>query len=254
MFFVGAQGPHWLDRATVPLMLSRSRLDERKRALPRAAVPWFLDSAAFTELERHGGWTIEARTWAASAQRFADEAGSLVAVSTLDWLCTPHVLTRTGLSVAEHQHRTCTSLLVLRELAPQLPWVPTLQGWTVDDYRRHVELYDRHGVKLDDEPLVGLGSVALRQHTSAARSIIEGVRREGVERLHAFGAKRSGLAAWGSALRSADSMSWSYAARRGNGHCGGAHVDCRNCQPFAEQWARHAARLVGSGDEQLALL
>lgn len=251
MFFVGAQGAHWLDRATLPVMLSYARLVERAAPLPTSNVPWFLDSGVFTSRPDR----LNTPTWAWTAQRLAAEAGSLVAVSTLDWLCTPSALAHSGLSVEQAQQRTCRSFVELRETASELPWVPTLQGWTADDYSRHVEMYERSWrVQLDVEHLVGVGSIAVRQHTSTARSIIEAIRRAGVERLHVFGAKRSGLAAWGASVSSADSMAWSYAARRGEGHCGGPHRDCRNCQAFAELWAAYTARFVGEGHEQLALL
>src|SRR5690349_6561931 len=102
-------------------MLSRSRLARRVAPLGRAGAPWFLDSAAFTELEAHGRWTVTPAEWAGLARRWSDEAGQLVAVATQDWLCTPPALARTGLDVAEHQRRTVASLVELRTLAPEVP-------------------------------------------------------------------------------------------------------------------------------------
>jgi hypothetical protein len=255
-FYVGAQGAHWLPRASMPVMLSRARLKDRTAPLPASAVPWFLDSGAFTELEQHGTWTIDARTWAQLARRWSDEAGQLAAVATQDWLCTPPALAMTRGTVAEHQQRTVHSYLDLMTLDADLPWVPTLQGWWPDDYRRHAELFAAYGVDLAALPLVGVGSIAMRQHTDAAAAILTGLARRGLGNLHAYGAKELGLLRWGWAVASADSMAWSTAARRDGirmDGCTHPSPDCRNCQPWAEQWARNVARLVAAGAEPLVL-
>lgn len=240
MFFLGAPEAVWLARSATPLMLSRSRLAGRRAPLSPARAPWFLDSAAFTELEAHGRWTVSAEEWAKLARRWADEAGQLAAVATQDWLCVPPALARTGLSVAEHQARTVRSFLELRELDAALPWAPTLQGWAPDDYHRHAESYEAAGVDLAAQQLVGLGSIAPRQHTPVVAQLVGGLHRAGHRNLHAFGAKELGLRSWGWAVASADSMAWSTIARRQGikaASCGASHPDCRNCLAWAEEWA-----------------
>lgn len=244
MYFTGAQAAAWLPRATVPLMLSRARLATRTTPLPPAATPWYLDSAAFTELGEHGRWTIDAATWASRARRWAAEAGNLVAVATQDWVCTPPALARTGLSVAEHQAATLASYQALTELAPELPWVPTLQGWAPADYLRHADAYAAAGIDLTSQ-LVGLGSVAARQGSPEAAQVVLGCAELGL-RLHVYGAKAEGLRSWGWAVASADSMAWSTTARReATKVCTAEHADCRNCQVWAEQWGTRMAGLVG---------
>ena len=54
-------------------------------------------------------------------------------------MCEPHLLKKTGLTVVEHQCRTVQNYLLLRELAPSIPFVPVLQGWKIGDYDRHVD-------------------------------------------------------------------------------------------------------------------
>lgn len=55
MFLLGTHQPGWLARAGVPLFISDVRLRVYK-TLPRAAVPWALDSSGFSELQYHGRW------------------------------------------------------------------------------------------------------------------------------------------------------------------------------------------------------
>src|SRR5690606_3699977 len=174
---------------------------------------WALDSGGFTELAMHGRWTVSAAQYAAEARRFRDEIGRMEWAAPQDWMCEPWMLARTGLSVAEHQRRTVDNLLELRALAPDLPWVPVLQGWALGDYLRHVEMYDRASVDLRAEPLVGLGSVCRRQGMAEAERIVRALAGLGL-RLHGFGVKLTGMRRFADALVSADSMAWSFDARR----------------------------------------
>src|SRR5262249_55262035 len=139
-FFLGMHHPNALATSTVPLFVSRTRLS-RQKSLPRAAVRWALDSGGFTELERSGRWTLSARTYAGLVRRYQDEVGLMAWAAPQDWMVESRMLKRTGLSVDEHQRLTVENWLALRDLAPDLPIIPVLQGWDVDDYLRCIERY-----------------------------------------------------------------------------------------------------------------
>ena len=233
-FYLGAHQPAWLADSTVPLFVSHSRLLGRK-ALPRAAAPWALDSGGFTELSVHGGWRSSAKAYATAVQRYADEIGRLDWAAPQDWMCEPQVVAKTGLSVAEHQRRTIANLVELRSLAPELPIVPVLQGWTSHDYVRHVEAYSAAGIDLASEPLVGLGTVCRRQATVSIALIVSMLRDMGVARLHGFGVKAQGLAMVAGQLASADSLAWSLRGRNEPG-CEPGHATEANCRSFALSW------------------
>lgn len=70
-----------------------------------------------------------------------DETGGLAWAAIQDWMCEPTIIRRTGLSVEEHQERTMLSWLELNNIAPELPWLPVLQGWTRGDYLHHIDAY-----------------------------------------------------------------------------------------------------------------
>jgi hypothetical protein len=62
-------------------------------------------------------------------------------------------------------------------------------------------------------------------------------------RLHGFGIKTTGLQQYGTLLASADSMAWSYAARRrGYPLPGCAHRTCSNCLRYATAWREQLIR------------
>ena len=132
-FYLGAHHPHWLERAPFPLFVSHRRLAARRRR-PRATTGWALDSGGFTELRLHGGWSTTPAEYVAAVRRYCDEIGSLERAAPMDWMCEPFMITKTGLSIAAHQVRTVANYLELRSLAPDLPFVPVLQGWERDDY------------------------------------------------------------------------------------------------------------------------
>jgi len=247
--YLGTHEPSWLARTDVPLFVSHRRLAGRRR-LPRAVGPWALDSGGFSELSMFGAWRTPAPTYVTAVRRYTTEIGGLVWAAPQDWMCEPVMIARTGLSVADHQARTVASVLELRHQADDLPWVPVLQGWTIDDYRRCVDLYAAAGIDLTAEPLVGLGSVCRRQSSAEIEDIAAALAAEGI-RLHGFGVKALGLGRYARHLASADSLAWSYAARRAPALAGHPHRNCANCLPWALAWYHRTLRRADT--QQLAL-
>ena len=256
-FWLGTHKPGWLadPRFTdVPLFVSRRTLS-RLVSLPRARGPWALDSGGFTELSLFGRWTIDAATYAVEVRRFRDEIGNLAWAAPQDWMCEPVILAKTGLTVREHQRRTVANFLELRALAPDLPWVPVLQGFTLREYLDCLEMYGAAGVDLRELPLVGIGTVCRRQNTREAAAIIATLAKRGL-RIHGFGVKLQGLKSSGDNLASADSLAWSLNARYrppipghdlpGEGRRTG-HRSCANCADYALAWRSDLLSKVGRG-------
>jgi len=235
-FWLGTHRPEWLAVTDVPLFVSRRRLSLRK-TMPRALGPVAIDSGGFSELTLFGAWQTPARQYAAEARRYVDEIGNVQWLAVQDWMCEPHLIVKTGLSVPEHQRRTVASYLELMQLAPEIPWTPVLQGWTVGDYHHHIDAYTAAGVDLLALPIVGIGSVCRRQSTSEIVPLIRSVAATGI-RLHGFGVKVAGLRQIASQLTSADSMAWSFEARRQPVLLPGCtgHQNCANCLRWALQW------------------
>lgn len=245
-FYLGTPTVAWLARSEVPLFVSRRRLAQLRR-WPRARACWALDSGAFSELAQHGRWTVPARQYADEVRAYRDAIGRLAWAACQDWMCEPHILDRTGLTVPEHQRRTLDNYLDLRGLAPEVPWVPVLQGWTYSDYLAHADLYAGAGIDLAALPLVGLGSVCRRQSTRLAEELARELSARGI-RLHGFGFKTDGLLRAGRWFASADSMAWSFAARRRKLRLAGcSHTTCANCPLWALRWRDQVLTAVARG-------
>jgi hypothetical protein len=246
-FWLGTHLPGWLWDGRVGdagLFVSRRRLSSYRRLRP-ATTDWILDSGGFSELTLHGRWTVTPAEYVREVRRYQLEIGRLRTAVICDWMCEPFVLARTGLTIAEHQERTVDSYGELLALAPGVPWLPVLQGWATGDYLAHLEQYDRAGFDLRTLPLVGVGSVCRRQHTDGAAQLLARLSQEGL-RLHGFGLKLQGLMKAAGALASADSMAWSFDARRSGGAwCGSTtHANCANCLPYALHWRERVVTML----------
>lgn len=213
-FYLGTHEPTWLRKSHVPLFISAIRLEDRcKRKLPKAVVPWALDSGGFSVVTTHGRhlWTPE--EYAAKVRRWRDEIGLLDWAAVQDWMCEEIALNRSGLTIEEHQRRTVQSWVDLRRIAPDLPWLPVIQGFTRDEYFRCVELYREAGTDLRDCGIVGIGSVCRREDTKEAEQIVKELSDYGI-RLHGFGFKVDGVKRVCDSLVSSDSLAWSFGARQ----------------------------------------
>ncbi|GGM53621.1 hypothetical protein ACFFX1_54795 [Dactylosporangium sucinum] len=281
-FYLGTHQPHWLalpprDRhgQPVPLFVSHRRLAGRT-TLPRARTNWALDSGGFSELSLYGRWQTTPDEYLAAVRRYDTEIGMLSWAAPQDWMCEPIMLAKTGLTVAEHQRRTVANFKLLRDLwwdsedadlqtlwdrpdaahtrDPEFcPFMPVLQGWSLDDYLRCVDLYEAAGVHLWDHPVVGVGSVCRRQATGEIEAIFDAL--SGLDLLlHGFGVKTSGLARYGHHLATADSMAWSFDGRRTPTRCGSTtHINEANCLTFALDWYKRLGDIGTDREGQLTL-
>lgn len=255
-FFLGVDDVGWLwdNPPAHNLFISHRRLSKYK-TLKRAHARWALDSGGFTELNLHGRWTVPPESYVDAIHRYDDEVGQLAWAAPQDWMCEPQVLAKTGKTVTTHQALTIENFLTLRQLAPNLPIIPVLQGWEPDDYLAHVDMYARCGVDLFAEPLVGMGTFCRRANLEPVHDLVRELNAAGL-RMHGFGVKKDGLPILGHYLESADSMAWSYRARRaGDRLCGTMHraKGCNHCRTWAGIWGDKVVASIASHADQLKL-
>lgn len=212
-FYVGLHQPsdaQHFDNAFVSI----NRLRDRRS--PFVAHRWVMDSGAFTELSNHGRYRHSVSEYADDARRWIGN-GQLDAVVAQDWMCEPFILDRTGLTVADHQRLTIARydelLAALSDTGVYI--LPVLQGFAPAEYATHVDAY---GDRLAHGAWVGVGSVCKRQGDPAAIvAVLEVIKARRPDlRLHGFGVKLTALKHAGvrDLLDTADSMAWSYAARK----------------------------------------
>jgi hypothetical protein len=249
-FYLGIQEPYWLPRATRPTFLSFRRIMRRvqagRRKFPRARTHWALDSGGFTEVSKYGADAYKSwppRIYASWVLTLMLEVGLLEWAAIQDWMCEDEMLLKTHMTVAQHQALTLRSYLTLMSINPFIPWVPVLQGYTVEDYKRHVGDYYSHGIDLSALPLVGLGSVCRRQTLTPIVGLCNWLKGQGL-RVHGFGVNKTGLPELAAYLDSTDSMAWAVDAQYSEPLPGHTHVHCGYCYEFAHLWRESVDRLL----------
>lgn len=245
-FYLGTNKANWLwgKRSRHPLFVS-IRTINRIKSRPLSVNDWCCDSGGFTELTLHDKWLTTPEQYVEDLYS-ASQIGRLVWASPQDWMCEPHMIAKTGLSVNIHQHLTCENFVTLSTIAPDLPIIPVLQGWEPDDYRKHLLMYESYGIDLRHYATVGLGSFCRRANVNGVRELVIDLHNYGLK-LHGFGLKQDGLRLFGDHLTSSDSMAWSFtgriAGRQGINLCGKTHraKGCGDCWEWAQTWADRVA-------------
>ncbi|MFU0503616.1 deazapurine DNA modification protein DpdA family protein [Pseudaminobacter sp. NGMCC 1.201702] len=219
-FFVGLHQPadaQHFDLACISI----NRLRGRKKPIDCGEV--LLDSGAFTELNLYCGYRHGVEEYAAELHRL-HTAGvvKIAAAVAQDYMCEPFMLAKTGLTIGDHQRLTVERYDALkaeldRLVCGECPFsiMPVLQGYAPSDYVRHIEMY---GGRLKFGMWAGVGSVCKRNgDPEAIVEVLTAIHRARPDLLlHGFGVKRTSLMHPGvrELLYSADSMAWSFAARR----------------------------------------
>ncbi len=238
-FYLGSHQPHWLYDSEVPLFVSHRTLRQRK-SLYLSDCNWALDSGGFSELSLFGDWTVTADDYIKAVYRYWNEIGKLDFAAPQDWMCEPMILRKTGLSVITHQQNTVSNYVELINKAPDLPFIPVLQGWTMGEYQECIRMYEDAGIDLASSIAVGIGSICREQSKQRVQDIISMVYDYGLRNIHAFGVSRA-LSLYSDKLATADSLAWSRYARShselaGSHYCRRTHINCANCLAFALIW------------------
>lgn len=210
-FYVGlhqASDAQHFDRCCIHV----GRLDGRKK--PLGCRELLLDSQAFMKLRLYGGYPELPEAYAAKVERIAPLVETLTAV-TEDYMCEPFMLTKTGLTTADHQRMTIERYDLIRAaLDAHIYLMPVLQGYQPREYVQHLHDY---GERLPSDAWVGVGSVCKRNSDPAAiRAVLLAIKAVRPDlKLHGFGVKTTALASptVRQLLHSADSMAWSSAGR-----------------------------------------
>jgi hypothetical protein len=210
-FFVGLHHPSDAKHFDAAF-ISVNALSRRKG--PFTVRGWIMDSGAFTTIMKNGGYPESPSVYAGQIRRWAGN-GNLLAAVAQDYMCEPHMIAKTGLTIADHQRLTIERYdEVCANDCGGVYIMPVLQGYAPNDYVAHIRQY---GDRLASGAWVGVGSVCKRNGNPAAiEEVLLAIKRERPDlRLHGFGVKRTSLASGliRSLLYSADSMAWSFAAR-----------------------------------------
>lgn len=230
LFYVGLHQPSdakHFDRS----FISVNRLRLRKSNFK--VSDWIMDSGAFTEIATHGNYRVGVDQYVAQIERWRS-VGNMRAAVTQDWMCEPWIVAKTGKTVREHQRLTVERYDAIASKTTVYV-MPVLQGYVIQDYLNHIEDY---GDRLTSGKWIGVGSVCKRNtNVAEIEDILFSIKSVRPDlRLHGFGLKTTALrsASVNDMLYTADSMAWSYAARKSGRNAN----DWREAKAFEEKLKR----------------
>lgn len=237
-FFIGCDRRWMFDLIPKPMLGVNAPLS-RRVDLRSKEVSW-ADSGAFQLVKKHAGYPFSHEEYRARLEQLGPSF-----YTQMDWPCEPSVREKTGLTVAQHQVRSIASAAECAtwKLGESL-FVPTIQGWTVDEYLACAENLEAEGLW---RPYMAIGSVCRRGSTAGVERVLWALREfKPGTRYHGFGVKSVDKLL--SHLWSADSFAWNFhgrmdvRARHGIGHNTRA-----NLTPYLERYVVRARGWEGRG-------
>jgi hypothetical protein len=211
-FFIGLHHPSDARHFNASF-ISVNALKRREGSFP--VGDWIMDSGAFSTIITYGDYPDPPAAYAERIKRWSRNGNLLAAVSQ-DYMCEEAMLAITGKTIAEHQRLTIERYdEILKCDTGGVYIMPVLQGYAPADYVSHIRQY---GDRLPVGAWVGVGSVCKRNgNPSAIEEVLLAIKRERPDlKLHGFGLKTTALRSElvRSLLETADSMAWSFAARK----------------------------------------
>ena len=212
--------------------ISINRLRDRKSGFE--VGDWIMDSGAFSTIAKYGDYPDAPAAYAAQVKRWSTNGNLLAAVSE-DYMCETEMqelaaklLGREPRTIEENQRLTIERYDALMACDVGGAYImPVLQGYEPSEYVNHLRQY---GERLKPGAWVGVGSVCKRNGSPAEiEAVLLAIKSERPDlRLHGFGLKTTALRSEivRECLESADSMAWSFAARR-NGRNGNSWLEAK---------------------------
>lgn len=255
-FFVGVWTLRQLQQ-TEKFMFSFKRIRNRKDKIPTMPNQrWIMDSGAFSEISLNGKYTYSVDEYLNCV--LENEPNIFV---TMDWMCEPHIIEKTGLSIKDHLNRTIDAHIKIKEKIDHMniksDFMGTIQGWKIDDYLKCIDMLKEHGLI---EEHLGIGSICRRNADKEILKIIKTIHGELPNvKLHGFGIKLSLLKSVvaNKLLHSCDSMAWSFAGRKVKKKpcidCHSKCKNCANCHIFMSDWLEKINQRMEKWEHQTQL-
>ncbi|MBW4591140.1 hypothetical protein G7B40_042195 [Aetokthonos hydrillicola Thurmond2011] len=208
LFFVGSK-PWTAAHLPCPSMISINSLhDYANINIPGCCL---IDSGAFTTVSKYGGYPQGSISKYVS-QILKLNSHKVLGFVSQDYMCESFILSKTGLTLAEHQRYTIYRYKAIRKLVPSEIYImPVLQGYEPEDYLSHLIQY---GDLINPGMWVGVGSVCKRNRNPlSVLPILKKLNQARPDlKLHGFGLKLQAIQnpEVRSLLFSSDSFAWSF--------------------------------------------
>ena len=219
-YFVADWGAkHYLN---VPnIMISAGSVWQPKRnkySLSRTIIPdsveqVILDSGGYSFFSSYPDYPFSIEDYVGLVNLIKDQSG-ITRVVTLDYPCEPDI-NRSRVSTNEERiQKTVSNAVECFQYDETIPWLPVIQGYTIDEYLYCVDLYKEVGITSD---YWAIGSICSRKgFPHKIRRIITTIADIVPHKIHAFGLSLTYLydPQIFNNIYSSDSAAWVYGATK----------------------------------------
>ena len=195
-------------------MFNKKKLRLNRGMIPDSTKRLFLDSGGYSFFTRWGEYPFSVEEYTTFANMVQDDY-PLTEVAILDYPCEPNTNRSLLQSNKERIDKTIQNTLECIDYDPNLPWVPVIQGYTLQEYLYCLEEYEKHNLPYDDFDLWAIGSLCARKKVGGLRTIITNISQRVNMPIHTFGMTITFLRdpQIFFAIHSSDSGAWSYNGR-----------------------------------------
>jgi hypothetical protein len=206
--------------AFVPnVLVSIGTMFKKKFTINRSMIPnsvkrLFLDSGGYSFFTKWGKYPFSVEEYVSFVNTIVNEF-PVTEVAIMDYPCEPDVNRQNLKTNKERIDMTIQNALECIDYDPTLPWVPVVQGYTLQEYLYCIQEYKNAGLYDDDFHLWAIGSLCARKKIGGIRHIITNLSKVIKWPIHTFGMTITALrdAQIFFAIHSSDSGAWSFNAR-----------------------------------------
>jgi len=149
----------------------------------------FIDSGGFSMFTKYAEFPYSVSNYIEFVNDLRDK-WPVTEVATMDYPCEPEVNRSSHKTNVERIDATINNALECIDHDTSIPWVPVLQGYTLDEYKYCWDQYQEFGVSAN---LWAVGSVCVRKKTGGIRYLMTRIKRYTKQNLHSFGLTLSSL-------------------------------------------------------------
>lgn len=195
-------------------MYNKGKLSINRGMIPDTVKRLFVDSGGYSMFRKWGNFPFTTDEYIDFVDLLMDDY-PVTEVATMDLPCEPSVNRHTFRTNIDRIKRTIEYADELLE-NPNIPWVPVVQGYTLNEYKACVNLLNGNAGAMSAKTWA-IGTLCARKKTGGIRNIVVNLRKEidpSIE-LHSFGLAINALRdpQVFFSIDSSDSGTWSFNGR-----------------------------------------
>lgn len=197
---------------SVAAMYTNGKLSINRAMIPEQTKRLFVDSGGFSLFRKWGRYPFNPDEYVSFIGTLTDNY-PVTEVAIMDLPCEPDEDRHSERINLSRIMQTIHNAEILFDLDKNIPWVPVLQGHTLEEYQACIAMYEKIA-RAQEAHLWAVGSLVAKRYTGGIRRTLVYLSKIVKKPLHAFGLSLSSLSdpQIFFSIESADTGTWSYNA------------------------------------------